>query len=75
MMNDGNERVLRFFSIPIIPVKKQNLCFVKWMKPTPGSFKLNVDGSSLGNPSRMGAEGIIRDDKGNLTWAFAKELG
>ncbi|XP_042964656.1 uncharacterized protein LOC122298876 [Carya illinoinensis] len=56
-------------------VKRKNFLLVKWMKPSPGWFKLNVDGSSLGNPGHMGAGGVIRDAKGNLIWAFAKELG
>ena len=34
-----------------------------------------MDGSSLRNPGGIGAGGLIRDDEGNLTWAFAKELG
>ncbi|XP_042969076.1 uncharacterized protein LOC122301760 [Carya illinoinensis] len=74
-MNDGDEKVLNFFSIPLKPVKRKEIHFVRWVKPAVGWFKLNVDGSSLGNPGRMGAGGTIRDEKGNLTWAFAKDLG
>lgn len=47
---------------------------VKWQKPNRGWFKLNVDGSSLGNPDCMGVGGIIRNDQGYLTVAFVKEL-
>ena len=35
---------------------------VRWEKPVEGWRKLNIDGSSLGNPSRAGGGGIIRDE-------------
>ncbi|XP_042962665.1 uncharacterized protein LOC122296936 [Carya illinoinensis] len=74
-MKDGDEKVLKFFSIPFKPVKRQRPCIVKWMKPFPSWFKLNVDGSSLENPGHIGASGLIRNGEGSLIWAFAKELG
>ena len=35
---------------------------VRWEKPVEGWRKLNIDGSSLGNPGRAGGGGIIRDE-------------
>ncbi|KAK4717860.1 hypothetical protein R3W88_016198 [Solanum pinnatisectum] len=48
---------------------------VTWEKRPPNSYKLNTDGSALTNPGRIGGGGIIRDDFGNLVYAFAVPLG
>ncbi|KAH0655606.1 hypothetical protein KY285_030488 [Solanum tuberosum] len=48
---------------------------VTWEKPPPNIFKLNKDGSALTNPGRIGAGGIIRDDSGNVVYAFSIPLG
>ncbi|KAK4723862.1 hypothetical protein R3W88_026641 [Solanum pinnatisectum] len=48
---------------------------VTWEKPPPNTYKLNTDGSALTNPGRIGGGGIIRDDFGNLVYAFAVPLG
>ncbi|KAL0444438.1 UNVERIFIED_CONTAM: hypothetical protein Slati_2166500 [Sesamum latifolium] len=37
---------------------------VRWATPSPAWFKLNSDGSSLGNSGPAGAAGIIRDAEG-----------
>lgn len=37
--------------------------------------KLNTGGSAIDNPGRIGAEGIIRDHRGNIIYAFATPLG
>ncbi|KAF7832302.1 putative ribonuclease h protein [Senna tora] len=49
--------------------------WVKWVAPTDGWFKLNTDGSCLGNPGDMAAAGIIRDQFGNWVSGFSKHLG
>uniref|UniRef100_M1DB34 Retrotransposon protein, unclassified n=1 Tax=Solanum tuberosum TaxID=4113 RepID=M1DB34_SOLTU len=48
---------------------------VSWSRPPPRLVKLNTDGSALGNPGRIGAEGILRDCNGDLIHAFASPLG
>ncbi|XP_022861480.1 uncharacterized protein LOC111381868 [Olea europaea var. sylvestris] len=40
-----------------------------------GRVKINVDGSSLGNPGQAGGEGMIRNDKGMVLAAFATNFG
>ncbi|KAL2228803.1 UNVERIFIED_CONTAM: hypothetical protein Sindi_1860000 [Sesamum indicum] len=40
---------------------------VRWSTPTPAWFKLNSDGSSLGNPGPAAVVGVIRDEIGQLT--------
>ncbi|KAL0320805.1 UNVERIFIED_CONTAM: hypothetical protein Sradi_5342000 [Sesamum radiatum] len=48
---------------------------VRWTTPSPASFKLNSDGSSLGNPGPAGAAGIIRDAEGQVILAYQDALG
>lgn len=42
----------------------------KWMKPTQGTVKCNVDASVLKEPSRMGFGGLIRGATGNFIAAI-----
>ncbi|KAL0392788.1 UNVERIFIED_CONTAM: putative ribonuclease H protein [Sesamum radiatum] len=48
---------------------------VRWQAPSPSWFKLNTDGSSLGNPGLAGAAGIIRDSAGHVHLAYQLALG
>ncbi|KAL0463143.1 UNVERIFIED_CONTAM: hypothetical protein Slati_0201900 [Sesamum latifolium] len=48
---------------------------VRWATPSPAWFKLNSDGSSLGNPRPARAGGIIRDAKGQVRLAYQVALG
>ncbi|KAL0315332.1 UNVERIFIED_CONTAM: putative ribonuclease H protein [Sesamum radiatum] len=48
---------------------------VRWHAPSPSWFKLNTDGSSLGNPGLAGAAGIIRDSAGHVHLAYQFALG
>ncbi|KAK6803132.1 hypothetical protein RDI58_000916 [Solanum bulbocastanum] len=48
---------------------------VKWTRPQDSWVKLNTDGSAQGNPGNIGAGGILRDQKGNIIFAFAAPLG
>ncbi|XP_058099677.1 uncharacterized protein LOC131244026 [Magnolia sinica] len=44
---------------------------VLWQKPPVGWVKVNVDGSSRGNPGFAGGGGICRNDKGEFIFGFA----
>ncbi|WMV30199.1 hypothetical protein MTR67_023584 [Solanum verrucosum] len=48
---------------------------VIWKTPPPNSYKLNTDGSALQNPGKIGGGGILRDEQGKITYAFALPLG
>ncbi|KAL2223937.1 UNVERIFIED_CONTAM: hypothetical protein Sindi_3095600 [Sesamum indicum] len=51
------------------PIAPQAPRVVRWSTPSPAWFKLNSDGSSLGNPGPAAAAGIIRDADGQpLVW-------
>ncbi|WMV45625.1 hypothetical protein MTR67_039010 [Solanum verrucosum] len=44
-------------------------------KPTMGVYKLNIDGSALTYPGKIGGGGILRDHQGNLVYAYVIPLG
>ncbi|XVF88721.1 hypothetical protein PTKIN_Ptkin19aG0073400 [Pterospermum kingtungense] len=48
---------------------------VCWEKPSPGSLKFNVDGSSLGNPALSGIGGLLRDHLNRVLISFSKSIG
>ena len=48
---------------------------VRWNKPPPGWCKLNIDGTTLGNPGKSGGGGIIRDNVGNWIKGFLGSIG
>ena len=48
---------------------------VSWIRPPPNGFKLDVDGSALGNPGRAGFGGLIRNDDGQWVKGFSGFVG
>jgi len=48
---------------------------IRWERPCQGWFKLNTNGSSLGNPGAAGGGGILRDALGNWVQAFSRNIG
>uniref|UniRef100_A0A2N9HXU9 CCHC-type domain-containing protein n=1 Tax=Fagus sylvatica TaxID=28930 RepID=A0A2N9HXU9_FAGSY len=48
---------------------------IKWVVPPLGWFKLNTDGSSLGNPGLAGGGGIIRNHEGDWVGGFSRAIG
>ena len=48
---------------------------VHWQSPVLGTFKLNTDGCSKGNPGLSGGGGILRDVSGPFIFAFAGCFG
>ena len=51
------------------------VCTVSWGKPPSGWCKLNTDEAFLGNPSKVGGGGIIRDSEGRWVKGFARSIG
>ena len=48
---------------------------VSWCFPPPSWFKLNSDGSSLGNSGKAGGGGLIRNDRGEWLKGYARNVG
>ena len=47
---------------------------VGWLRPPVSWYKLNSDGSSLGNPGLAGG-GLIRNDTGDWVKGYARSVG
>ena len=48
---------------------------MSWLKPPLNWFKLNSDGSLLGNPERAGGGGLIRNEKGEWIRGYTRVVG
>lgn len=53
----------------------QTIREVKWNPPPENYIKLNVDGSSFGNPGRSSFGGIFRNSYGEWMWGFSGFCG
>ncbi|XP_043714767.1 uncharacterized protein LOC122663131 [Telopea speciosissima] len=64
----------RMLQIPISNSPARPILEVKWKHPPPGWLKLNIDGSSLGNPGSSGLGGTFRNHNGTPIKCFATYL-
>ena len=48
---------------------------VCWEKHHFNWFKLNIDGTSCGNPGRVGGGGVLRDSAGEWVKGFVRNIG
>ena len=55
--------------------KPMALKMIRWERPYRGWYKLNTDGSALGNPGTAGGGGVLRDDAGLWISGFARQIG
>ena len=54
-----------FFSVgKSLRIKRMRTMQVQWFNPCEGWYKLNTDGTSLGNPRKASGGGLIRNHKG-----------
>ncbi|XP_042944671.1 uncharacterized protein LOC122278558 [Carya illinoinensis] len=67
--------ILEALCIRPMPLKERTCKVVQWHKSPLGWFKLNTNGSSLGNPGSCGTGGVIRHATGQLVKAFASPSG
>ena len=61
--------------LTIKQVTKSPRSVISWMPPPAGTWKFNVDGSSLGKPGPAGVGGVIRDSQGMIKLVFSKNIG
>lgn len=48
---------------------------VRWTKPLTRWHKLNIDGTTFGNPGKVGGGGLIRISHGNWIKGFSRSIG
>ena len=56
-------------------IKRQITIQVLWNRPPVGSFKLNADGASFGNPGKARGGGLIRDHHGSWVKGYMRHIG
>lgn len=63
-------RMKKFYWLSICQLNRFNVYkspkLVRWLPSKVGRFKLNVDGSYIGNPGMMGAGGVIQNSHSEL---------
>ncbi|KAK0606220.1 hypothetical protein LWI29_035317 [Acer saccharum] len=58
--------------VQILLKNHKKIQVLRWLKPGLGRLKLNLDGSSLGNPGPSSEGGVLRDSAGNFIFGFSK---
>ncbi|KAK1564397.1 hypothetical protein Q3G72_002354 [Acer saccharum] len=71
----SDDHVLRNMEVQISLKKQKKIQVLRWLKPALGRLKLNLDGSSLGNPGPAGGGHVLRDSSGNFIFGFSKFFG
>ncbi|XP_073315708.1 uncharacterized protein [Primulina huaijiensis] len=71
----GFFHVTRSMGISVGLHRYHRTTIVRWLRPPSGCFKLNVDGSSRGNPGNSTAGGVVRDDSGRVLLSFSVFIG
>ncbi|KAI9153529.1 hypothetical protein LWI28_012716 [Acer negundo] len=59
--NSSDEWVLRNMEVQILFKKQKKIQVLRWLKPSRGRLKLNLDGSNLRNPGPVGGGGVLLD--------------
>ncbi|XP_075473927.1 uncharacterized protein LOC142504980 [Primulina tabacum] len=55
--------------------RSNRIAIIRWLCSPPGCFKLNVDGSSRGNPWESSVGGVVRDSAGQVVLSFSEFIG
>lgn len=64
-----------FYAYPSRTPRRLVLKDIRWERPPRGWVKLNIDGSSLGNPGTVEGGGLVRDDSGYWLTGFSQRIG
>ncbi|XP_073129053.1 uncharacterized protein [Henckelia pumila] len=71
----GALQAARMMGISVGLQRTHKTAIVHWLRPPPGSFKLNVDGSSRGNPGESSVGGVVWDSSGRVLAFFSEFIG
>ncbi|XP_073154233.1 uncharacterized protein [Henckelia pumila] len=71
----GVSQAARSMGISVGFQRTKKTAVVRWLRPPPGFFKLNVDGSSRGNPGESSVGGVVRDSSGHTLGFFSEFIG
>ena len=55
--------------------KPKLIKMIRWERPYRGWYKLNTDGSVIGNPRVAGGGGVLKDEAGVWVKGFARQIG
>ncbi|GLT58567.1 hypothetical protein SLA2020_314490 [Shorea laevis] len=71
------ERATEFWASISTPAirSKQGPKLISWEPPPPFWYKVNTDGSAVGNPGNAGCGGILRDYQGRWVVGFLRNIG
>ncbi|XP_075496425.1 uncharacterized protein LOC142533502 [Primulina tabacum] len=65
----------RLLGISVVFQRIHNLVLVRWLRPPSWCFKINIDGSSRGNPGDSSVGGVVRDSSGKVVLYFSEFIG
>lgn len=70
-------KAIEFYALVYCLKPDRNLVHIqiKWTPPPLGWFKLNSNGSSEGNPGKVGGGGLIRNSEGIWISGYARNIG
>ncbi|XP_073062068.1 uncharacterized protein [Primulina eburnea] len=71
----GYLQVARSLGISVCFYRYHRTAIVRWLRPPFSCFKLNVDGSSRGNPGDSSVGGVVRDHSGRVLLSFSEFIG
>ncbi|KAL0283524.1 UNVERIFIED_CONTAM: hypothetical protein Sangu_2884600 [Sesamum angustifolium] len=66
----GDQSIAQMVGFIFQPPTARLLKMVRWIPPLQGRWKLNFEGASKGNPSPVGAGGLVRDSHGRMLFGF-----
>ncbi|XP_058071071.1 uncharacterized protein LOC131220116 [Magnolia sinica] len=73
--NQRDRDAISDLRLPLREGPPRGISLINWTCPVMGCFKLNIDGSSLGNPGPSASGGVCRDHLGEFRFGFSKGYG
>nr|KYP40398.1 Putative ribonuclease H protein At1g65750 family [Cajanus cajan] len=71
----GEFRILKYFLVPIHPLRLVRVTQVDWHPHACGFIKCNIDGGAWGSPGHATSGGLFRDNSGTFLGGFVLCIG